>query len=60
MSGKVYGDTATGGAAVGGAIGMLGGPEAAAGIVNNSTTLGQLANQRFQSAIVARSPTPCL
>jgi RHS repeat-associated protein len=32
MSGKVYGDTATGGAAVGGAIGMLGGPEAAAGI----------------------------
>jgi len=32
MSGKVYGDTATAGAAVGGAIGMLGGPEAAAGI----------------------------
>jgi hypothetical protein len=32
MSGKVYGDTAAGGAVVGGAIGMLGGPQAALGI----------------------------
>jgi len=32
ISGKVYGDTATGGAVVGGAIGMLAGPEASLGI----------------------------
>lgn len=29
----------------------------ALGIVNNNTFLGQIANQRLQSAIVARSPT---